>query len=37
MREPTDEEDEDPPSADYPRGGLLEPYDIARDDELTDN
>lgn len=26
----------DEPSADYPLGGLVEPYDIARDNELTD-
>jgi hypothetical protein len=26
----------DEPSAEYPLGGLVEPYDIARDRELTD-
>ena len=26
----------DEPSAEYPLGGLVEPYDIARDNELTD-
>ena len=33
----TDEEDEnaDQPSADYPLGGLVEPYDIEREKELT--
>jgi hypothetical protein len=27
----------DEPSEDYPLGGMLEPYDIARDAELIDN
>jgi hypothetical protein len=26
----------DEPSADYPLGGLIEPYDIEREKELTD-
>lgn len=35
MRNPPDEAD-DQPSADYPIGAGIEPYDIARDRELTD-
>ena len=36
MHQRPDEEAEDVPSADYPLGGVLEPYDIAREKELTD-
>lgn len=32
---PAEEPEEDEPSADYPLGGLVEPYDIARDNEMT--
>ena len=35
MHDDPDDEPEDEPSADYPLGGLVEPYDIARDNELT--
>ncbi len=35
MHSPSAEAD-DQPSADYPLGGLLEPYDIARDNEMTE-
>lgn len=36
MAEPIEDEEQDEPSADYPLGGLIEPYDIAREKELTD-
>lgn len=35
MREPPADEPEDECSAEYPIGSGLEPYDIARDRELT--
>ena len=36
MQEPPADEPEDEVSADYPIGHGLEPYDIAREKELTD-